>query len=180
VPPPVGLRIHRSQYAHLSFFLFSYVDLLIHFVHWHRILIWPGELLKGWLKHSSEFSGSFTAAVVRHEGGNLRRINYNTTTIESFILNLLSQPRVRDLTSQLESLRHVAVENSKEINFVETREYDLQYSSEDLLSLLDFPWLFRPKVYLHRTTTWGCAVFDTRRGNWRWGVRFVKVKVKFA
>jgi hypothetical protein len=103
-----------------------------------------------------------------------------TPTIESFILNLLSQSRVRDLTSQLESLRHVAVENSEEINFVETREYDLLYSSEDLLSLLDFPWLFRPKVYLHRTTTWGCAVFDTRRGNWRWGVRFVKVKVKFA
>ncbi|KAJ7844947.1 hypothetical protein B0H13DRAFT_2286261 [Mycena leptocephala] len=82
--------------------------------YWHRLFIWPGKPLKGWLKHSSGFSGSLTASIVRH-GGNLRRINYNTTTIESFILNLLSQ-------SRLESLRHVAVENSEEINFVETRD----------------------------------------------------------
>ncbi|KAJ7852155.1 hypothetical protein B0H13DRAFT_41217 [Mycena leptocephala] len=37
---------------------------------WHRLHIWPCKLLKRWLKHNSEFSGSLTVSVVRHEGGN--------------------------------------------------------------------------------------------------------------
>jgi hypothetical protein len=39
---------------------------------WHRLRIWPGELLKDWLEHSIEFSGTLTAAVVKHEGGSRR------------------------------------------------------------------------------------------------------------
>ncbi|KAJ7902256.1 hypothetical protein B0H13DRAFT_760195 [Mycena leptocephala] len=102
--------------------------------------IWPCELLKGWLKHSSEFSGSFT----RRSSGMRAEIFaglINTTTIESFILNLLSQSR-----------------NSEEINFVETREYDLLYSSQDLLSLLDFPWLFRLKCICIENDLGVCSI----------------------
>ncbi|KAJ7849615.1 hypothetical protein B0H13DRAFT_2674677 [Mycena leptocephala] len=46
---------------------------------WHRLHIWPGELLKGWLKHSSEFSGSLAAAVVKHEGGSRRGMGLSLT-----------------------------------------------------------------------------------------------------
>jgi hypothetical protein len=41
---------------------------------WHRLHIWRDDLLNGWLKSSSDLSGSLTASAFQHKGRNRRGI----------------------------------------------------------------------------------------------------------
>ncbi|KAJ7923604.1 hypothetical protein B0H13DRAFT_2655072 [Mycena leptocephala] len=42
--------------------------------YWHRLHIWRDDLLNGWLKSSSDLSGSLTASAFQHKGRNRRGI----------------------------------------------------------------------------------------------------------